>query len=277
MPFQRVRRALLVTASTALLAACGGGNEIVDPFTPTRGVLLDGGESSWSQIVLNGYGAVPTVRPAGTLEQSLGSTPVAAGLGAPTLAERVSIAVAGGLGAGDLVILSAGIPDIVAEVRGAQRAATVTAAAAAVSAEVRRLVAAGARHVLVANVYDVGKTPLFRGTPQEAVATSLTRTFNDALKLQLIDLGESVLLVDAERYYNTAIGAGGVGSVRNVTQPACAGSTPGTGAVSGSACTSGAFGANNPATFLFYDPLYLTPVGQSLFASEAFQTLRRRW
>lgn len=281
MPFLRLRRAVLTAAlaSSALLVACGGGEDIVDRFTPSRGVLMDAGASSWSLVVLAGYGAVPLLAANGGVEASLASVPVAAGRGTASLAQRIDALLAsGGVSASDLVIVSAGVPDILAETQGAQSTDAMAALGQAMADQVRRLVDAGATHVLVANAYDVGKTPLFRNTPQEAVATRLTRTFNDRLKLAMVDLGDNVLLVDAEEYVNRVVITGGASySLNNVSNPACAGSTVGLGSVSASSCTSGAFGTNNPAFHLFYDPVYLTPAGQKLFGDYALALLRERW
>ena len=182
MPFMRLRRAVLTAAlaSSALLAACGGG-DIVDQFTPSRGVLLDGGGNNWAQNVLNRYGSVPATSPAGTADFAVASTPVGAGLGTPSLAQRVDAALAAGLQEGDLVVLSAGVPDIVAEANGARSTAAMQAAGRAMADQVRRLVDGGAKHVLVANAYDLSKAPQFRGGPLERTAFGLTRAFNDAL------------------------------------------------------------------------------------------------
>ena len=72
------------------------------------------------------------------------------------------------------------------------------------------------------------------------------------------------------------VGGGGYG-LNNITAPACTGSTPGVGVVSTTTCTSGAFGGNDPNTFLFYDTLYLSETIQRTFGSYVYSALRTFW
>ncbi len=279
MRFLRSRRALLTAAlaTSALLASCGGGGRIESQFTPARGVLIEGAGTSWAQNVLSRYGSIPAVSVSGGPAYSLGAAPILSGNaaftgGTLTLSQRVDAAVGLGLNGNDLVIVSAGLPDI------ADPAVDPTLAAQAMATQVRRLVTAGARHVLVANNYDVGLTPYAAGLAQQALYTTRTRTFNDALKIAMADLGASVLLIDLELYFNQLVASGAPGTgLTNGTAAVCGGSVIGTGTVSDAVCASGAFGGNNPAVYLFYDPLYLTVKGQELAGATSFNVLRSRW
>jgi len=283
MRFSRSRRAMLTAAlaSPALLASCGGGESIVSRFSPSRVLLVDGGGNSWGQDIRNRYGSAPTVVPTGGTDYSLGATPIGAGLGATTLAQRVDLLLAGGVGGNDLVVLSGGLPDLVALANGTQSTAAASDLGKAMADQVRRLVNAGATRVLVGNPYNLARSPLFRGGPREAIASGLTRAFNDRLKVSMVDLGGTVLLFDVEDLVDRiafAVNNGsGFANFRNASAPACAGSTVGNGSVSGSTCTSGAFGGNDPGVFLFYDPIYLTEYAQTYFGEQAFNLMRRQW
>jgi len=287
MRFSRSRRAVLAAAlaSPVLLASCGGGGEsIVSRFNPTRAVLIEGGGSSWGQQVASQYGIASVFAPTGGPEYSLGATPIGGGLGATTLQQRVDLALAAGVGEDDLVVLSGGVPDIVAETLGAGSVANIEAVADRMADQILRLVAGGATHVLVASAYDVGRTPRFAGTGQEATASNLTQAFNNRLKVRLAVLNGSPLplvLFDAENLLNRielpVNSGGGFLNFTNASAPACTGSVQGVGTVSSATCTTGAFGGNDPAVFLFYDPVYLTPYAQTVFGDEAYNVARRVW
>lgn len=275
MPFQRLRRDVLMAAlvSSALVVACGGGR-IESDYRPTRGILLDGGGNTWAQFALGGYGAVPTVLPTGGTGYALGSAPINVANGTLTLSQRVDAVLAGGVGADDLILMSGGIPDIAAAV-AANDVAAVTAAASAMAAQVLRLENAGARHILVVNNYDLSITPAFVGS---GAASSLTAAFNLRLLEQINDRRRSTRFIDAFAYFNEVRRAGGGGyGLTDVTAPACTGSAPGVGIVSTTTCTSGAFGANDPNAFLFYDPMYLSEGIQRTFGSFVYGELRTFW
>lgn len=277
MPFQRLRRDVLMAAlvSSALVAACGG-SRVDSNYRPTRGVLLDGGGNTWAQFTLDGYGAVPTVLPTGGTGYALGSAPINVANGTLTLSQRVDAVIAGGVGPDDLVLMSGGIPDIAAAVPGNDLAA-VNAAAVAMAAQVLRLETAGARHILVVNVYDLSKAPAFAAPATAATANALTLAFNLKLLEELNDRRRSTRFVDAYAYFNEVVRVGGSGyGVSNVTAPACTGSTQGVGVVSTTACTSGAFGGD-PNAYLFYDPLYLSERIQRTYGSVVYNAVREFW
>jgi phospholipase/lecithinase/hemolysin len=272
MPFQRLRRAMLVAGcvSPAILAACGGG-DVVKPFQPVRVVALDGAESPWVQQVASHYG-VSAVGRAGGSSFALGSALVSASNGsAPSLAARVQLAIDSGLSADDLVMVSAGPADIAAA--GATQA-SVEAAAREVVAQVRRLIEAGARQVLVSDSYDLGLAPA-------AISSLLTNAFNESLLREFALSGTAVTkhvqTVETRQLVQLIVFRNGVEyGISNVTAAGCSGTS--NGEVSGTVCPVGTTAAvADPSVHLFADGIYLTRTGQLQVGDSAVSAARRRW
>jgi outer membrane lipase/esterase len=199
--------------------------------------------------------------------------------------------------ASDLVLLNGGTGDIVAQAQAA-RAGTITddqalaasrQAAADLAALAKRIVDSGARHVGVVGTYDLGRSPYAAQTGQASRLTNLAAEFNIKLKTELFgyNIADRVLYVDAEYYYNLVVqnlNNPTYASITNVTDPACNSVDPGpgigtgAGEVNSALCTGSTItGGITPATTLFADRLYFTPVGNSLFGDYAFDRLRSRW
>jgi len=194
MPLQRLRRALLTLAclSGALLAACGGG-QVDSRFTPSRIVsfgdaFTDLGQNG-SRYTINGddlvnhwlvqlasrWGLSVSAAVSGGNGYATGSArvttkPDAGGsITTPTVTEQLDrfLAAGGSFGANDLVVIGAGIGDVVAEVgqtkAGAQdqtqAAADVAQAGKDLGALVRRVVQAGGQHVVVVGPYNLAARP----------------------------------------------------------------------------------------------------------------------
>lgn len=316
MSLQRVRRALLglVCLSGVLLAGCGGG-EVVSQLTPKRLLVFgdafsdigqagprytingDPAISNWTEQVALRYGLTVRAQSAGGTSFAVGNArigdkPDAAGVAAtPTVTEQIDAFVAGGgrFAADDMVIVSAGISDLVVQLRrGGQSTDQGLANAAqvgrALGAQVRRLVNAGAEHVVVVGPYNLGRTPWARSTGQTTIAEQFTTRFNESLLISIVDLGANVLYVDVALYYNLVTGNPGSYGLSNVTEAACSTRDPGAGIgigngqVSSALCTTGNLpGGVDRNTFLFADPLYPTPVAHRLFGDYAWDRIHRRW
>ncbi|TFY97853.1 SGNH/GDSL hydrolase family protein [Ramlibacter rhizophilus] len=317
MSFQRTRRALLGAAClSGLLAACGGG-EVESQLQPRRLVVFgdgfadlgqggsrytinDGTVNNWTAQLAQRYGLSLAPSSAGGTSYATGNArvvaePDAAGSTAtPTVAEQIDAFFAGGgsFAENDLVVVAAGIADIVAEVgqtqAGAQTAAQaqadIAAAGTALGNQVRRLVNAGARHVTVVGPYNLGRTPWAIATNQKALLESYTTRFNDSLLISIVDLGARVLYVDAALYYNlVTAGPGGYG-LSNVTEAACTSVDPGpgigigAGQVNSALCTPDTVrsGIDRNAWF-FADAIYPSPAAQRLFGDYAYDRIRARW
>lgn len=315
-----LRRALLVTAASAsalLLAACGGGS-IESQFAPTRVVAFgdatadlgqtgtrytinDGTVNIWTQQLAARYGLSLASAASGgtsyaTAHARVLAKPDAAGNATtPTVKEQIDafLGAGGRFNSGDLVVVSAGVADVVAESAqtlagaqtGTQAVTDVVQAGTQLADQVRRLVNAGAEHVIVAGTYNLSKSPYATQTSQISVLDTLSGRFNEQLLVSIVDLGAKVLYVDAAFFYNLVVAnPGSYETLTNVTTPVCtsvdAGAGIGTGAgqVSSGMCNNGTLlpGAN-PAQFLFADRVYFTPVGQRVFGDYAFDKVHSRW
>jgi phospholipase/lecithinase/hemolysin len=312
-----LRRAWLgaAAATAVVLAACGGGT-VVSEFKPARVVAFgdafsdlgqngyrytvnNGSTNVWTAQVAQSYGVPLTTAAAGGTSYATGSARVAAkpdaagNAATPTVTEQIDRLLASGAPqANDLVLLGAGVDDVIAEgfkaIAGTQTAATaetnVRAAGAAYGAQVRRLVAAGAKHVVVTGSYNLGRSPWAGQTGSQALLEKLSLAFNEELLVNIVDLGNTVLYVDAALYLNLVTANPASYSIADVANPLCTSVDPGvgigtgTGQVSSALCTGGTIrGGVDPAKVLWADRVYLTPIGAQLFGQYAFDRVKQRF
>jgi phospholipase/lecithinase/hemolysin len=317
MTFQRLRRALLGAAclSGALLAACGGG-EVESKLAPKRLVsfgdafsdlgqagprytINDGTTNIWSQQLAARYGLSLSASSAGgssyaTASARVAAKPDAAGNAAtPTVTEQVDRFLAGAsFNADDLVLINGGVADIVAEVgqtrsgaqSSSQAAADIEQAGKDLGAQVRRLVQAGASHVVVVGAYNLGRSPWARNIGQAAQLEDYATRFNNALLVSIVDLGANALYVDAALYYNLVIANPATYGLVNPNESACAVNDPGpgigigNGEINSALCTpENLRGPINRDQWLWADPVYPTPIGHRLFGDYAYDRITRRW
>ncbi|MBA2962978.1 MULTISPECIES: SGNH/GDSL hydrolase family protein [Ramlibacter] len=318
-----LRRALLAAAcvSAIVVAACGGGT-VVSQFNPNRVVAFgdafsDVGQrgtrytvnnataAAWNERIALRYGL--TLRPsaAGGFGFGIGSArvrvvPDAGGdASTPTITQQVDtfLATQPAFSAKDLVLVNAGIGDIVAEVAAInagtqnddQALAAVEQAAADLAAQVKRIANSGAEHVGVVGVFDLGRTPWATQTGQATRLSNLSQQFNIRLKTDLFgfNIASRVLYIDAEFYYNLVtqnLNNSTYGGINNVTDLACNSIDPGpgigtgAGQVNSALCTDATITPGiNIALTLFADRIYVTPAAASLFGDYAFDRLRARW
>ncbi|MES2940476.1 MAG: SGNH/GDSL hydrolase family protein [Pseudomonadota bacterium] len=311
-----LRRAALcaATASALLLAACGSGSiesqlhpsrmvVFGDAFadvgqTGTRYTVNDGSINNWTLQLASRFGV--TVAPAvgGGLGYATGnarvnSKPDAAGNAAtPTVKEQVDAFLAGNaVQSNDLIVLNAGIADVVAEVAqfnaGAetrdQLIADVKQAGTDLGAQVRRLVNAGASHVVVVGTYNLSKSPWATQTAQQSLLEEASLRFNDQLLLSIVDLGAKVLYVDLALYYNLVVAAPTGYEMTNSTDTVCTSIDPGpgigtgAGQVNSALCTPATVGGLNALNYVFADRLYPTPHAHRLFGDYAYDRISQRW
>jgi outer membrane lipase/esterase len=319
MPFQRLRRVLLAAAcaSTALLAACGGGSgDVASELVPARFVSFgdafadvgqrganytvnDGSTNNWTQELAGRFARPIAVPASGGWSYATGSAritlkPDAAGNAAtPTVTEQISTFLATQrIAENDVVVISGGISDIVAEVAAqnagtqtnAQTIANIRQAARDMGAQVRRLVQAGGKHVVVVGPYNLGKSPWAIITAQVPLLTDLSSRFNDELLVSIVDLGANVLYVDAALYFNLVTAAPAGYSLKDASSIACTSADPGpgigtgAGQVNSALCTPSTLlpGIDRDA-YLFADRIYFTPRGNRLFGDYAFERMKQRW
>jgi phospholipase/lecithinase/hemolysin len=143
------------------------------------------------------YHLVPN-RPAAGTDYAVASAK-ARGNGAEDLAQQVDRLVLDHdpLAASALYVVMIGGNDAIDAVQTAGHSATPTAAAlavvdsavAAIGSAVEKLIAFGARHIVVANVPDLGTLPAFSGSaPRAALATAIAAAFDVALEARLAAL-----------------------------------------------------------------------------------------
>jgi outer membrane lipase/esterase len=312
-----MRRTVLVAAcaSAALLAACGSSTT-ESAITPerfiafgdansdvgqkgTRYTVNDGSVNNWTLQVAANFGKPLTAASAGGKSYAAGNArvkakPDAAGNASTlTITEQIDAFLASGsFAAHDVVILSGGISDVIAGMAAVQagtqtEAAMVAAARQAgedMAAQVRRLVAAGAKYVVVTGTYDLSKTPWAKAIGREALLTDASSRFNDGLLVGIVDLGANVLYVDSAYYVNLYTGVPANYGFNNATTAVCTsvdatnGIGIGAGKVNSALCTPSTLLAGaNQASYVFADPVYLTPAAQRQFGTYAYDRLRARW
>jgi phospholipase/lecithinase/hemolysin len=313
MAFPWMRRAwLLAAAAAVLLAACGGGT-VDSQLTPSRIIafgdaMADMGQNgskytvndtqidNWTQYVANAY-AVPLAPSAqGGLSYAYGNarvtaTPDAAGNSStPTVQQQITTFLASNptVGSSDLILVSAGMSDLIVQARatleGSQTAdqlnANATQAGTDLGEQIKRLVGAGATHVVVAGPHNLGRSPWANETGQNALMETATTQFNSALKIDLVNFGATVLYVDAQLYFNTQSSTSS--SFTNFVNAVCTSVDPGPGIGTGngqvnSALCTPATVSGDYSQFLYADRVYPTPRGHQLFGEYARTQIHNRW
>jgi outer membrane lipase/esterase len=311
------RRAMLLAACAAslLLAACGSGT-IESQLAPTRIVVFgdafadlgqngsrytvnDGTANNWTEKVAVDFGVPLTASSRGgksyaTAHARVVAKPDAVGNNAtPTVKEQIDRFMASdAVGANDLYILNAGTSDLIAEgarfAAGGQTADQLVAnarqAGRDLATQVRRLVNAGAKFVVVVGPYNLGRSPW--GQTGSALAGALENgsgRFNDDMLIALVDLGDRVLYVDAALQFNLMISSPTAYEMTDAVKPVCTSVDPGpgigigAGQVNSALCTPTT--VIDPAynNYLFADKVYPTPRGHFKFGEYASSRIRGRW
>jgi outer membrane lipase/esterase len=336
MSFQCMRRALLGLASAVLLllGGCGSGT-IESQLTPSRVIAfgdafsdagqpdpvgppgskytVNDGSLNWAQIIAANYGVPLTPAVSGGTAYATGNArvvakPDAAGNNATlTIQEQIDTFLASNtVGSNDLVIISGGFSDVIAEMAafrsGAQSSdqmrANLGQAGRDLAAQAKRLVAAGGKYVLVVGLYDMGRSPWAASIGEQALLTNATqptidnagKNFNGELQTALVDQGKNMLYVDAALLFNQLLNSPGSYALDNVSTPVCISVDAGPGIGIGASQVTSISSINSklctPATIavgadytraLFADAVYPTPAGHAQFGNHAYSRLRNRW
>jgi outer membrane lipase/esterase len=308
-------------ASALLLAACGGGS-IESQLVPARIVAFgdasaDIGQTTttaaqrarytindltvnnWTLQVAQHYNLTLTAAAIGGNSYAIGNARVVAkpdaggNAATPTVKEQIdSFLAAGTFGGNDLVLVGAGTSDVVAEVQQfltggqtqAQMLADIAQAGRDLGAQVRRLVQAGAKQVVVVGPYNLGRSPWAVATTQTSMMEQASGRFNEELLVSIVDLGENVLYVDQALFFNLVTAAPAAYGFGNATTPACnsvdAGGGIGTGAgqVNSVLCSPATLVAGATTTnHVFADRVYLTPSPHRIFGDWAYDRIHSRW
>lgn len=298
-----IRRATLALAcaGAALLAACGDGS-VVSDLSPKRFLsvgdgftdvgqqggtvyTINDGTQTWTQQLAGYYGVALTPASAGGWGYSQGYARVdsvdTSGHNAPSVKQQVDTLLARtAMQSDDVMMINGGIADIVAAVNatGISTASTdaVKAAGKALADQTRRLVQAGAKHVVVTGVYHLGNTPWARAMDQQGAINNLSIAFNDALLVNIEDLGANVLYFDSALFFNLIFNKPGDYATTNVDNPVC--TTPDVTTCTPSTLVAGA----NPDQWMFADSVYMAPVTLRKFSNEnylenIYSKFKKRW
>lgn len=298
--------AVALVAAASLLAACGSGST-VQQLTPTRfmavgdGMIdlghdgkrytINDGSMLWTQQLASHFGLTLADSSTGGLSYARGNARIIAadptGGGAPSLSAQVDALLArlnNKFEDSDVIILSGGHTDIVTAVNetgiSATTTATVKAAGTALGDLAKRLSEAGAKHVVVSGVYNLGLSPWARaqGEAKANAIRDLSVAFNDAMLLSLADTkwGRTVLAINPGLFYNLIANETKDPLFANAKDPVCI--TPDATTCTNNTLVSGA----KVEQYLFADKLYFTPLanrlyGSSSYGNNAYSSLRDHW
>lgn len=317
MATQWLRRAWLAAACGIglALAGCGSGS-IESQLSPARIVVFgdafadlgqngarytvnDNSVNNWTQWVADAFGRPLAPSNAGGTSYAIAharveAKPDAVGNPAtPTVKEQIDgFLAADAFGPEDLVIVNVGIGDVIVQGRAVldgqlsreDALENATQAGRALGAQVRRLVDAGASHVVVVGPYNLGRSAWMRHTPNEGLLEAISSRFNERMLVSIVDLGQHVLYVDAALYFNLVTSSPASYDLNNGEAPACISVDPGpgigigNGEVNSSMCHGGTIAAGaDPNYYLFADRIYPTGRGHRLFGEYAFNRIRERW
>ncbi len=300
----RLRTGLVTLLAACAVLACGGGTTTVSTLAPTRFVAFgdgtadlgqvggtvytvkDGSTYSFVQQLAASYGKSITAQAAGGQGWARGNArialkPDAAGNAATlTMAEQIDAFLAANtVGPDDVVVLSAGISDMVVQgdalaagtITADKAIANIEAAGIAMGAQAKRIVAAGGKHVVIAGAYDLGKSPYAAARGIAATLQAATLKFNEALLVSLVNDGNNVLFVDFANRSNLFISSPPSYSFVNATTPACTTPTANT-------CTPSTI-VPGPGydTYVFADDRYFTPAANRALGALAYERVKARW
>ena len=317
MALKWMRRVLLALAPAASLAlsACGGGT-IESQFTPTRMVvfgdaLSDMGNTGtrytvndatavWVKLMALDYGVGLEKSSAGGTDYAVGNArvaqnPDAAGNGAtPSVKQQVDafLAANSSFNAGDLVVINGGTSDIIVQMQ-ALRAGTITQdqfianvkqAGHDLATQAKRIVDAGASHVVIMGVPDLKATPWAVAIGQQPLLSTASTDLNDAALVDLVNYGDKMLYIDVALQFNLMAANPASYGMTDAATVVCNSVDPGPGIgigpnqVNSALCTPSTIIAGaNYSLYLWADPVYPTPSGHGRIADYTFSRVHNRW
>jgi outer membrane lipase/esterase len=280
--------------ASALLAACGSG-DIVSALSPTRFIsfgdgisdvgqggsrytINDGTVNIWSEKLAGRYGRSLSAQVAGGLGFAQGH---AVGQALPrTLAQQIDAFLASNtFTTTDVVLINLPMTDVLTPL-AAVKAGTLSESAALAQidatgrahvTQVRRLIAAGAKHIVTIGVYDMGKSPWAIAQDQVGLFTTASLKMNDGFKSEGVNLGANLLYVDAAFLVNRSVLTGATYGFYLIDKAICT-------TASALDCTSATLVSGSTATqYVFADNIHLTPACQQQLGDYAYDQLRARW
>ncbi len=291
----------LATGAVALLAACGDGS-VVSDLKPTRFITVgdsfadvgqggskftvNDGSLNWVQGLASHYDQTVTPANTGGWGYAQGyarvdSVDTNSGVNTPSVKQQLDQLLARTtMQSGDVLMINGGLHDIVAAVEATgisdATTATVQAAGRALAAQVRRAVNAGASHVVVTGVQNVGLTPWALRREQKDAIERLSTAFNDQLLINVADMGATVLYFDSALFFNLINNKPENYSVDNEKDPVC--TTPDASTCSPTTVVAGV----DYNRYMYADLLNFTPKIQRNFVDRnygenVYDKFRNRW
>lgn len=293
----------------AVLTGCGDSGKTYEPFAASAistfgDGLLDAGQTGSLYTINSTDPATPSLSIGQHLASNWGLTlkpqsqsgmAYAQGLStvAGTIAQVDARLAQGGFTAGELVLVSAGMEDVRAQVQAiASGSVTVEQAHAQLKEQATQLVrqlermeAAGARHIYWMPVYDLGRSPwainLATTLPNaQTIASNAASIFNSQMSL----VGETQSTLKYTLFSPTIRSRMSVilntdnsstTGFTNITQPVCSGA----GATDASKCTTDTLAVTTAeaAAYAFADAHHPTPLVLASLASYALSDIKSRW
>jgi phospholipase/lecithinase/hemolysin len=259
-----------------------GLSDVGQGTTGLRYTINDGTVNTWADRLASRYSLTLTAQSAGGQGYAEGHA-----VGDPlprTLTQQVdaffaATNTANTLTSNDVVLINLPLSDVLTPVAQV-KAGTLSEAAALAQIDVsgkayvtlvNRLIAAGAKYILVMGAYDLGKSPWAIAQAQVALFTAASIKLNDSFKLAAVNLGANVLFVDAASLVNRNVLAPGTYGFTNINTAVCT-------TTSALSCTSSTLVSGATATaYLFADSIYLTPAGNQQLGDYAYTQLSGRW
>ena len=275
-------------------------------FGPSAGSFTTNPDDVWTQVLASAFGLSQTASLAGGTNYAYGGAPTAfnippvplpltcvpASLPCRSVQQQIGIHLAanGGhadpnalytywAGANDIfnwlsyastpTVINPGPPPVLGPplITGAQAQLFTGASALTAVAEIGALQAAGAEHIVVLNLPDIGLTPQFRNTPAQASVSGLVFVYNSTLNQGLATLDDGIIPINAYGLIGEVIADPSLYGFTNVTNPACL--TP-----SSLFCTSATLvapGANE--TYLFADGVHPSGAAHRMLAQVVQATI----
>lgn len=254
---------------------------------------------TWVEYMVSRYSQTLSRSSAGGTGYAMGNArvlakPDAAGsTSTATVKEQIDAFLrTGSIGANDVLVINAGQSDIVAEYAAMQAGrqtetqmmANLQQAGRDLGAQTRRLVDAGAKYVMVAGAYNMGKSPWAIALGKQTLLTDASSRFNEAFLVAVNDLGAQVLYVDTAYFYNLVTSVPASYSLTNGDKVACNSVDAtnaqgiGSGQVNALLCTAATIVSGvDHNTYTFADPINFTPAAHKQFGTWAYDRLRQRW
>ena len=306
------RMALLAACASAVVLSACGSSTIDSALVPTRIISFGDGLSDlgqtgtrytvndntiniWTQQLAADYGLNLSTKASGgtsyaTAHVRVKLKPDAVGSNTSlTVSQQIDQFLASDtFGSNDVVVINGGLSDLIVQAQNYTNDSTLdlamTQAGNDLAAQVQRLVAAGAKYVLVAGLYDASKSPWGIQSNLGGSLSTAVQDFNSALLVAINNLGANVLYVDGAYYYNLVTGSPNSYGLTDSTDLACnsvdsgVGIGIGTGQVNSGLCNINTIVSGVDYTkYVFADKVYFTPAAQTLFGNYAYGRMKARW